>query len=283
MMEARQRADSQRPEAPIGRPPSKKPPRTVEGLTRNETVRKHLPKVRYLAKRLVSRIPSDAAITVDDLISHGSIGLIEAFDHFEEQYGIKFSSFAEHRIRGAMLDALRKTDPLGRRQRSLARQAEQARALLTREQGAPPTATDVAERLGLALEDYFSVQRSVAASRTASLDVREDGRGAGDAPPKPASRHHSSGMEVMDRLVQQDTSKLIGRALQTLPDRQRTMVELVYLKGMQSKDIAALMGLSKARVSQLLAQARQRLRIAIEREAREQGFNWWETIGEPTR
>ena len=249
----------------MGRPSGSEPPRTVEGLDRNATVRAHLPKVRYLARRLASRLPSDASLSVDDLISHGSIGLLEAFDHFDQRYGIKFSSYAEHRIRGAMLDALRRTDPLGRRQRALARQAEQARTELAHRHGRAPTASDVAERLGVALEQYFRVQEDLAVAS------------------KPSSSHHSTGLEVLEGLARESTSRTLARALDTLPARQRSIVELVYLKGMQGKDIAALMGLSKARISQLLSDARKRLKLAIEQQAREQGLSWWEAIGDPTR
>ena len=182
-----------------------------------------------------------------------------------------------------MLDALREADPLGRRQRSLARQAERAQAELANRTGQRPSAGAVAEQLGLRLEQYFRVQQSLAAVRKMSLEDRDLADGTAEGVGGSAPRHHTSGLEVMAGLAREDTSELIARALTNLPDRQRTIVELVYLKGMQGKDIATLMNLSKARVSQLLTKARHQLRRAIERESKEQGLSWRETVGTPTR
>ena len=95
-------------------------PRRVEGMTRDEVCHRFQRKVILLARRLSERLPSDASMQFDDLVSCGAIGLLEAFDRFEPSRGIQFSTFAEYRIRGAMLDALRSSDTFSRRRRQLA-------------------------------------------------------------------------------------------------------------------------------------------------------------------
>jgi len=234
--------------------------------------------VRLLAHRIAVRLPSGATITRDDLISYGSIGLLEAFDHYQPSYGIRFGTYAEHRIRGAMLDALRAEDPLSRRQRTLARQIEEAARHLAHEEGGIPEPSAIAERLGLPLEVYYRAKESLTASQPLSLvetEPSDDKPGLPRAQLPPASGSE----EVISDLLRKDTLRVIQRALAKLSPRRRQLAEYYYLRGLGLAQIGEIVGLSTSRVSQILKEARGALGESIKREARAQGLSWRETIG----
>ena len=118
---------------------SNKHSRRVENLTREEACYRFKSKVDLVARRVSDRLPRDAAVQLEDLMSWGAIGLLEAFDRFDESRGIKFSTYAEFRIRGAMYDALRTHDTFSRRRRLMARRVDQAQEACRRKQGREPT------------------------------------------------------------------------------------------------------------------------------------------------
>ena len=100
--------------------------RTVEGLSRDDACRRYQRKVQLIARGIYGKLSPDATIQLDDLVSCGAIGLLEAYDRFDESRGIAFSTYAEYRIRGAVYDALRGQDTFSRRRRELARRIERA-------------------------------------------------------------------------------------------------------------------------------------------------------------
>ena len=121
----------------------------VEGLNREEVTRHYQRKILLIARQVVDRLPPSVSMEFEDLVSYGAIGLLEAFDRFDEARGIQFSTFAEYRIRGAMLDALRGEDTFTRRRRQLARRVESATDALRRDLGRDPNPSEVADCLGI--------------------------------------------------------------------------------------------------------------------------------------
>jgi RNA polymerase sigma factor for flagellar operon FliA len=254
-------------------------PRTVDGLDRNAIVSSYYGKVQYLAQRLARRIPSGASLAEDDLVSYGAIGLLEAFDRYSPAQDIKFGSYAEHRIRGAMLDALRAVDPLSRNQRSLVRRVEKARRSLARELGRDASDAEVGRRVGASVEQVRAAERYQQAGATLSTDLAHDEDG-GEGTVLAIQLEGSGEAEVLDALLREGTTTTITRALACIPERSRVIVERYYLQGHEGQAIAADLGISKARVSQLLSRARGSLRACIEGEAARQGLQWHQTIGE---
>jgi RNA polymerase sigma factor for flagellar operon FliA len=138
-------------------------------LDREQLILMHLPQVRLLATRLHHRCPNQ--VDLDDLLSAGVVGLIQAVDRFKPERGYKLKTLAEHRIRGAMLDYLRKLDPLPRSVRRFIRQRDEVRTQLDRELGRAPEAVEVAEALGLQIDRYRQLECTARAARTVSLDA----------------------------------------------------------------------------------------------------------------
>ncbi len=135
------------------------------GLDREQTILLHMPQVELLARRVQQRCP---ALELDDLISAGVIGLIHAVDRFDQARGLKLKTFAEHRIRGALLDYLRQLDPVPRRIRRFQKQRDQLIAALA-QQGQSTDTGALARALGLSPKRYAEYSAALTASQTVSL------------------------------------------------------------------------------------------------------------------
>ena len=216
-----------------------------------------VPFVEALARRVASSMPH--SIELGDLVQDGMIGLIDASHRFDESRGIKFQTFAERRVRGAMIDALRK-DAWPRGVRRLRRELEAAREALRRELGCEPSIADLAarvgadeERLGRAIVRINTIE---ATSPLAALDGPEDtSRPAVLAPPETPSP---------DQLYEEDeVRRRVRAAIAMLPPRERKVIGLYYFREVTMKEIGATIGVNESRVSQLHARAVQRLRQTL--------------------
>ena len=216
-----------------------------------------LPFVESLARRVAASMPH--SIELGDLVQDGMLGLIDAACRFDEARGIKFETFAERRVRGAMIDALRRDAwPRGvRRQR---RELEAAREQLRRELGAEPSLADLAARVG---SDEARLGRTIVRintiESTSPLSAGDNVDGASLPPalvpsePQPPDRAYEQG-EVRER---------IRAAIATLPPRERKVIGLYYYSEATMKQIGVEIGVNESRVSQLHARAIQRLRQAL--------------------
>jgi RNA polymerase sigma factor for flagellar operon FliA len=199
------------------------------------------------------------SIELGDLVQDGMLGLIDAACRFDEARGIKFETFAERRVRGAMIDALRKDAwPRGvRRQR---RQLEAAREDLRRELGAEPSLADLAKRVG---SDEARLGRTIVRihtiESTSPLSAGENVDGAMLPPALVPSEPQAPDRAYEDREVRER----IRAAIASLPPRERRVVALYYYAESTMKEIGAEIGVNESRVSQLHARAVQRLRKAL--------------------
>lgn len=225
--------------------------------SQRERITAGLPFVESLARRVASSMPH--SIELGDLVQDGMLGLIDAACRFDEARGIKFETFAERRVRGAMIDALRRDAwPRGvRRQR---RQLEAAREQLRRELGAEPSLADLAARVG---SDEARLGRTIVRintiESTSPLSAGDNVDGstlpAALVPSEPPAPDKSfEDKEVRDR---------IRAAIASLPPRERRVVALYYYGEATMKQIGAEIGVNESRVSQLHARAIQRLRRAL--------------------
>lgn len=216
-----------------------------------------LPFVETLARRVAASMPH--SIELNDLVQDGMLGLIDAAFRFDEARGIKFETFAERRVRGAMIDALRRDAwPRGvRRQR---RELEAAREELRRELGAEPSLADLAARVG---SDETRLGRTIVRintiESTSPLSAGENVDGSTlppalvpSEPPSPDRAYED--VEVRDR---------VRAAIASLPPRERKVIGLYYYAEATMKQIGAEIGVNESRVSQLHARAIQRLRKAL--------------------
>ena len=222
--------------------------------TQQERVAASLPFVESLAKRMASTMPH--SIDLGDLIQDGVLGLIDAVHRFDEDRGIKFETFAERRVRGAMIDALRR-DAWPRGVRRVRRELEAAREDLRRELGAEPTLADLARRVGA---DEHRLERTIVRISTIESTSPMANLESIDSTTLPAVLVPSE-PPAPDRLFEQaQTRDRVRGALASLPARERRIVHLYYFAEATMKQIGEAIGVNESRVSQLHARAIQRLK-----------------------
>jgi RNA polymerase sigma factor for flagellar operon FliA len=223
----------------------------------NRRVVASLPFVEALARRMAASMPN--SIDVGDLVQNGVIGLIDAAHRFDEGRGIKFETFAERRVRGAMIDALRRDAwPRGvRRQR---RELDAAREALRRELGHEPSMADLAARVG---SDEKRLSRTIVRINTiesTSPMASGDHVDGSSLPPALVPSEPDSPDEAYEKL---ETRNHVRTAIQSLPWRERKVIGLYYYGEVTMKQIGAEIGVNESRVSQLHARAIRRLRVAL--------------------
>jgi RNA polymerase sigma factor FliA len=223
----------------------------------NPRVTASLPFVEQLARRVAATMPH--SIDIGDLVQDGVIGLIDAAHRFDEARGIKFETFAERRIRGAMIDALRKDAwPRGvRRQR---RELEAAREELRRELGHEPSLADLAAKIG---SDEKRLGRTIvrinAIESTSPLANNENL----DESTLPTALIPSEPEQPDEAYERQETKERVSAAIASLPPREQKVIGLYYYGEATMKQIGAEIGVNESRVSQLHARAIRRLRDAL--------------------
>ena len=223
----------------------------------NPRVVASLPFVEQLARRVAATMPH--SIDIGDLIQDGVIGLIDAAHRFDESRGIKFETFAERRIRGAMIDALRKDAwPRGvRRQR---RELEAAREQLRRELGCEPSLADLAKKMG---SDEKRLGRTIVRINTIeSTSPLANGENL-DESTLPAALMPSEPEQPDTAYEKSETRDRIRAAIESLPAREQKVIGLYYYQEATMKQIGAEIGVNESRVSQLHARAIRRLREAL--------------------
>jgi RNA polymerase sigma factor for flagellar operon FliA len=216
-----------------------------------------LPFVEALARRMAASMPN--SIDIGDLVQDGMIGLIDAANRFDEGRGIKFETFAERRVRGAMIDALRKDAwPRGvRRQR---RELDAARESLRRELGHEPSMADLAARVG---SDEKRLSRTIVRINTiesTSPLATGDNIDESSLPPALVPSEPDSPDRAYEKL---ETRDRVRAAIQSLPWRERKVIGLYYYGEVTMKEIGSEIGVNESRVSQLHARAIRRLRDAL--------------------
>jgi len=213
-----------------------------------------LPFVESLARRMASTMPH--SIDLGDLVQDGVLGLIDAAHRFDEGRGIKFETFAERRVRGAMIDALRR-DAWPRGVRRVRRELEAAREELRRELGAEPSLSDLARRVGA---DEARLERTILRINTIESTSPLANLDSLDSASLPAVLVPSEPTAPDRAYEQSEARERMRQALGQLPPRERRIVGLYYFGDATMKQIGAAIGVNESRVSQLHARAIQRLR-----------------------
>lgn len=229
--------------------------------TEDELIAEHAPLVRRLALQLAGRLPAN--VELDDLMQAGMIGLLDAVRRYEVQQSAKFETYATTRIRGAMLDELRSQDWLSRGARSKAREIEAAvRAVQQRELRAA-SEQEIADELGVPLEDYFALLNDAGGVQLLHYEdlVANEGREALErvvADPDTDVAQHSD--NPLNLLMSHSLRMAVVQAIDDLPEREKLLLSLQFEHDLNQKEIAAVMGVTEGRVSQLRTQAVSRIR-----------------------
>lgn len=216
-----------------------------------------LPFVESLARRMASTMPN--SVDVSDLVQDGVIGLMDAAHRFDEGRGIKFETFAERRVRGAMIDALRR-DAWPRGVRRVRRELEAARESLRRELGAEPSLSDLAKRVG---SDEARLERTILRINTIESTSPLANHDTCDMASLPAVMVPSAPMSPDRQYEETEVRLRVRTALASLPARERRIISLYYFRAATMKQIGQEIGVNESRVSQLHARAVARLRKAL--------------------
>ncbi len=228
-------------------------PTRLEGRELEDLVREHLPLVGHLVRQTLGRLP--AHVSREDLVSAGMAALATAAKAFDPSRGIPFASFAANRIRGSVLDELRGLDWASRSVRSRARRADAAEQELTAALGRAPTQPELAEVLGVGVEELKSLDDDVHRASVLSLQ----GFAAGTAEDMVPER--SAGPEEL--LLYRERVGYLHNAIDALPERLHTVVTGYFFQERPMLDIAAELGVTESRVSQLRAEALVLLREGL--------------------
>ena len=213
-----------------------------------------VPFVEAMARRMAATLPH--SIDLGDLVQDGMIGLIDAAHRFDERRGIKFETFAERRVRGAMIDAMRR-DAWPRGVRKVRRELEAAREKLRHELGAEPSLADLAKHMG---SDAARLSRTIVRIKTiesTSPLASNDAAHNATLPPVMSPAELPGPDRVCER---DDVANRVREAIKALPARERKVIGLYYYGDVTMKEIGGEIGVNESRVSQLHARAVQRLR-----------------------
>lgn len=237
------------------------PSRATES-ERDRLILEHLDQVRLIARRIHERLPQ--SVNLDDMVSAGVLGLIAAVDQYDGTHGVKLSTYAEYKIKGAVLDSLRGMDWAPRQQRKRAREIEAAIAALEQDLQRVPFEEEVADRLGVSISEYQGWLCECSGLTLGSLD----------APQKLGNEGRLLQLELED-LVTLSPSQMAERdelehhltqAIRKMPKLQQTVLRLYYFEELTLRQIASRTGLHESRISQLksrgIVQLRSYLQVA---------------------
>ena len=225
---------------------------------REAVIKEYAPMVKYVANRIAMRLPPH--IEVDDLMSVGVLGLIDAIDKYDSSRGAKFKTYAAFRVRGAILDELRSMDWVPRSVRQKASAMDGVIQKLQNKLGRPPEDEEIAESMGINLDELFTMLNETKSMPILSLEdlgiAKESGEqqslldclaGKGDADPQTQLRLN-------------ELKGIIAKAIDTLPEKERLMISLYYYEELTMKEIGEVLGITESRVSQIHSKAVFRLR-----------------------
>jgi len=239
-------------------------PDQVDPAWQERMVLQYAPLIKYIASRLALRLP--AHISLEDLISSGIIGLIDAIHKFDPSKNISFKTYAEFRIKGAILDELRSLDWIPRSIRKKSSHIERACGELERALGRPPESEEIAAAMGLEMEEFFHLLDE---TKAVSL-VELEGVGKALRPGAELSGGHLSEILADENardpflaLHFSELQDLLVQAIDALPDKEKLLVSLYYYEELTMNEIGEIMGFTESRISQLHTQAMLRLRSKL--------------------
>jgi RNA polymerase sigma factor FliA len=217
-----------------------------------------LPMVRFVARRIHERLPQH--VPIEDLFSAGILGLMDAFAKFDPSNRAQFKTYAQFRVRGAILDSLRCLDWSPRELRRKGRTVEQAIETMTVRLGRSPSETEIAQELGMSLPDYHQLLGDLQGLQIGSLHT-EFAEDSGEE--QLAYIPGRSEDDPLFRCLRGEMRQRVLDALGALPERERLVVTLYYYEEMTMKEIGTILGVVESRVSQLRSSAILRLRAKL--------------------
>ncbi len=233
-------------------------PLGVKTAKRDRVVLEHLPLVKAIAVRVHENLP--VHVDLDDLVHAGILGLFDAAGKYDPGKQVAFSSYAKHRIKGAILDSLRQLDWASRDLRRRHKQLEAATRDLSAALQRTPTESEVAEKLGIEVDRWRQMMvdlRNVGLISASARGSEHDDLPAPDFPSKPDTQPDSM-------CAREELRSVLGDAMRTLPERYQKVVVLYYTNEMTMKEIGGVLGINESRVSQIHKSALEKMAAALQ-------------------
>ncbi|MDC0662150.1 RNA polymerase sigma factor FliA [Marinobacter sp. SS21] len=222
--------------------------------TPHQLVETHAPLVKKIALHLLARLPD--SVQLDDLMQAGMMGLLEAANKYESTKGASFETYAGIRIRGAIVDEIRKGDWVPRSVHRNARRVAQAIKAVESRQGREAQDAEVAQELGMSLDEYHACLNDANGGRLFSLDELNE---SGDVP----IAETDDSDNPLAGITSQAFRRSLADAIEELPEREKLVLSLYYQEELNLKEIGAVLEVSESRVSQIHSQAAMRLRARL--------------------
>ncbi len=234
----------------------------IPSMLKDEIVLEHTPLIRYIVNRIAVRLPSH--IDLDDLHNTGVIGLMDAIEKYDPEKNCKFKTYAEFRIKGAILDQLRSLDWVPRSVRQKGRRLERAYGEVEQRLGRSANEDEVADSLGLELDKFHTLINQVKGISLVNLEeirgTNSDGDRSGtfaDIIEDVQSENPFASLKLME------TKHVISDTIGSLPEKERLVISLYYYEDLNMKEIGTILGITESRVCQIHTKAVMRLRSKL--------------------
>ena len=229
--------------------------------SRDELILEHMPQIKYIAHRISAKLPSH--VELNDLVSAGVLGLLDAVEKFDPTRGVKFKTYAELRVKGAILDSLRNLDWAPRSLRKRSKDLEKVYKELEQRLGRPASDKEVCDELGISLEEFYELVDQIKGLNLGSfheMASQEDDRNS-----EPLIKYIPDAPQMDPFFVfhKSEIRNMLGGAIDALPKKERLVVSLYYFDELTMKEIGKVLGVNESRVSQLHTKAMLRLRTKL--------------------
>jgi RNA polymerase sigma factor for flagellar operon FliA len=228
---------------------------------RDQLIIRYAPWVKFIALRMAAKLPSH--IQAEDLISAGIIGLIDALDKFNPAREVQFKTYAQIRIQGAMKDELRALDWASRSMRQKVKRLEHVYTTLEQELGRPPASEEVANSLGIEMDEFEEMLDDVKGTSLVSLEELGQGPASEDKTNLLEALLTREDQDPLEVLNLQDLKKALSLAISELPEKERLVLSLYYFEELTMKEVGKVLNLTESRISQLHTQTILRLRSKL--------------------
>jgi len=233
----------------------------ITAENREEVIIRYSPMIKYVANRIAMRLPPH--IEVDDLISVGVLGLMDAISKYDSSRGAKFKTYAEFRVRGAILDELRAMDWVPRSIRQKASSVDKVVQSLQVKLSRSPEDEEVAKEMGISLEQFHTTLNETKSIPVFSLDDLGIAKDSGEQQSLLDCLAGKADADPQTQIRLTELKEIIAKAIDTLPEKERLMVSLYYYEELTMKEIGAVLEITESRVSQIHSKAVYRLRTKL--------------------
>lgn len=230
--------------------------KSVDDYQKEDLIKSYLPLVKKVVHRLSGRLPKD--VDIREMLNSGIIGLVDALEKYDPKHETNFSTYAQFRIRGAILDSFRSQDWLPRSLRFKSAKIESAYQRIEQKLGRPATEEEVAKDLGINVEELQELLGEVGS--IVMLSFEELGFGHGEERFKADEWLAGKTQDPLNRLLGNEKVSLIARALDRLPEKERLVISLYFYEELNLKEIGEILGVTESRASQIRSRALIRLK-----------------------